>query len=641
MNITKLNFKYLYPKILHTVKNCNFVALDLEFSGITLTKELINSRQDDIELRYFKIKENIKNFIPLQLGLCGLKVKEQNIKLYPMNFYIFPFANETNFYNKKYLFDMNSINFLVGNNFDFNKTFYDGIRYLSLHERKQMKIDTEMNKKVQEKREEKTFPPEARLFMTTIYNKLRLFFDKFKGQIDNPENLLQMEITYVRKIYIDYLIKNINSEIKDEANPNLFLSIDVDESDILKTMLNIKVCSREIIDSQSILLLNDKNYRKISSWLHYHSMTMEGSDREALKESWRNVVLNMIFTASQMAKRDDKLDLDSIDKLNDESHKFNYDQIIDMFNLRNYENNAIVRDVINTLLSLDTPEDELGFSKLILDLAAMKKPLLFHNGLVDLCQIVDKFIEPLPDSFLAFIELVNKHFPNLYDTKYMIENNASFYNLFPTSSLEAVSTEIMTKNLLDPFKIVIDDSHKGYKLSAEGEGKSHEAGYDAMLTSYTFIFLYKHLFRTPMNIDLNYLQIFKNKMLFSNLQIVCDLDPNNYEEGNRRFEIFVITELPTIISVKEIIEAFKETYGITPIIQKLFAQNIAYIIIPNSKDLEEFTKKCEMGTEKVLSSFIVKNYEKSVNIISYDKYLKILRDNMKDRTNAISGEADI
>jgi hypothetical protein len=629
MNITKLNFKYLYPRVLQTIKNSNFISLDLEFSGITLTKELINSRQDDNELRYFKIKENIKNFIPLQLGMCGVKCKDTHVKLYPMNFYIFPYADEQNFYNKKYLFDISSINFLASNNFDFNKTFYDGIQYLSLYESEELKKSVELNQKIQEKREEKIFPPEARVFLMSLHGTLKAFFEKYKGDIDNPDNLLQLEITYVRKIFIDYLVKNINSEIITPGGGGdpLFLSVEVDDSDILKTILKIKVCDRDKINTKSFSLVNEKNHRKVSSWLYYQSMAMEGNSD--LKEIWRNVVLNLILTTSQKAKCDDRLDIVNIEKLNEQSHGFNYDEIIEMFNLKKYENNPLLKDIVNTLLSLDMPEDNLGFSKVILDLVKLKKPLLFHNGLIDLCQIIDKFIEPLPDTFNQFTHTVNKYFPVLYDTKYIIENNASFYNIFPSSGLETVSTDIVKKGMLEPFKVVIDESYKGYSLTdADTSGKTHEAGYDAMLTAYTFIFLYKHLFRTPLHIDQHYLQIFRNKMLFSNLQIVCDLDPKNYEESNiKRFDIFVITELPSVISVKEIADAFKEKYGVSAIIQKLFAQNIAYAILPNSKDLEEFRKQISKNQDRVLDSFEISQYDKSVNVIAYTKYLKILRDN--------------
>ena len=43
MNVTKLNFKYLYPKISTVIQNCDFISLDLEFSGTTSNKEFINT----------------------------------------------------------------------------------------------------------------------------------------------------------------------------------------------------------------------------------------------------------------------------------------------------------------------------------------------------------------------------------------------------------------------------------------------------------------------------------------------------------------------------------------------------------------------------------------------------------------------
>ena len=132
MNVTKLNFKHVYPKIFDVLKNCDYISLDLEFSGTRVNKNLINTKYDSEELRFFKIQENIKKFTPLQLGLCGFKLLQSSVQFYPMNFYIFPYSND--FLDKKYLFDINSVNFLMSNSFDFNKIFYDGIRYVSLHD---------------------------------------------------------------------------------------------------------------------------------------------------------------------------------------------------------------------------------------------------------------------------------------------------------------------------------------------------------------------------------------------------------------------------------------------------------------------------------------------------------------------------
>ena len=53
-----------------------------------------------------ELKENIKNFIPLQIGLCGIESlpNTHKINLHPMNFYIFPYLHDNS--DKKLIFDI-------------------------------------------------------------------------------------------------------------------------------------------------------------------------------------------------------------------------------------------------------------------------------------------------------------------------------------------------------------------------------------------------------------------------------------------------------------------------------------------------------------------------------------------------------
>jgi hypothetical protein len=615
MNITKLNFKYLCPKISNILKRCDHLSIDLEFSGISSHKELINSRHDDNELRYFKIKQNIKNFIPLQLGLCAMENKREKVILHPMNFFIFPFSNETLFFNKKYLFDISSINFLVSNNFDFNKTFYDGIRFLSIHESKNLKI--EQNKKLENNklREEKNFPPEARIFFMTLYTKIIEFKEKFKNQsldYDHPENVLQIEVTYVRKLFIDYLIKNISTLNED----NIIFTVELDDSNILNTMMNIKIANKDILSEKINKMINEKNFRKLESWLYYQNLSLGESNQRNI---WKDIILNIIFSLGKI----DLNNADYIEKLEEiatNSSEYSYEEITNIF--KTNKSNPLVKCLIQTLMSLDADAD-IGFSKLILEIIQQRKPLIFHNGLIDLCQIIDKFVEPLPETLKEFTNVVNNYFPNIYDTKFILENNATFYNVFPKTSLEEVYNKIHSDQLIASELIQVI----GYEKA--DRSYSHEAGYDAMMTAYVYTFINKYLFRS--GIECKYIELFRNKMMFSNLQIVCDLDPKNYNENLvKRYDIYVITELPDVISVGDIVESFNCKYGLKPVVNKLFGQNVAYAIITNSNEMEMLKNVVENSE---IDCFEIEKYNKKVNVMSYRKYITILKESFSIEGN--------
>jgi hypothetical protein len=65
-------------------------------------------------------------------------------------------------------------------------------------------------------------------------------------------------------------------------------------------------------------------------------------------------------------------------------------------------------------------EDALGFTRVIDFLADLKKPLISHNGIMDLMFLYDKFYRPLPETQTEFKAGVNGLFPHIYDTKHMV-----------------------------------------------------------------------------------------------------------------------------------------------------------------------------------------------------------------------------
>lgn len=78
MDITRQSFFYLLPRILSELADCEFVALDLELSGISLrpaqgrlTKA--SAGRQTLQQRYEEVKEAAERYQILQLGLTLVK----------------------------------------------------------------------------------------------------------------------------------------------------------------------------------------------------------------------------------------------------------------------------------------------------------------------------------------------------------------------------------------------------------------------------------------------------------------------------------------------------------------------------------------------------------------------------------------
>jgi hypothetical protein len=68
--------------------------------------------------------------MPLQLGLCGFHIDGDSVLATPFNIYLYPFTGHESLH-QTFLCESGAFNFLAGHSFDFNRTFYDGVFYVS------------------------------------------------------------------------------------------------------------------------------------------------------------------------------------------------------------------------------------------------------------------------------------------------------------------------------------------------------------------------------------------------------------------------------------------------------------------------------------------------------------------------------
>ena len=128
MELTRDNYYDIEPIILKDIEESDFIALDLELSGLIQNKFKI---YDTPEENFLKSKNNADNFRIIQLGISCFIKNKNNDKEYiakPYNIYVFP-SEKVN--NAKFDFYLESIIFNRDHGCDFNKWIKKGVSYLS------------------------------------------------------------------------------------------------------------------------------------------------------------------------------------------------------------------------------------------------------------------------------------------------------------------------------------------------------------------------------------------------------------------------------------------------------------------------------------------------------------------------------
>jgi len=139
MNIDKDNFDATLDKIKADIDASEFIAIDLELSGIT--KQNKPTPQSFVNAgEYYEIHKSVSStFQILQVGLCTFKriageEKEQKYSCFPYNFFIFPEFHGKRGEDNIIQFSADATQFLRNYKFDFNRVFYKGVPYMKKEE---------------------------------------------------------------------------------------------------------------------------------------------------------------------------------------------------------------------------------------------------------------------------------------------------------------------------------------------------------------------------------------------------------------------------------------------------------------------------------------------------------------------------
>ncbi|CAO3593043.1 unnamed protein product [Absidia cylindrospora] len=130
----------------------------------------------------------------------------------------------------------------------------------------------------------------------------------------------------------------------------------------------------------------------------------------------------------------------------------------------------------------------VGFRRVIDWISESKKPLVGHNMLLDMCHVIDQFIQPLPDTKEEFKTLATRLFPTMIDTKHIAISAPEIEKIVTgATDLENLRFETSRQAFENP-RVDMDWEFPRYI-----EEKAHEAGYDAYMTGTAFIKMVSYL----------------------------------------------------------------------------------------------------------------------------------------------------
>ncbi|CAO3570358.1 unnamed protein product [Mortierella alpina] len=133
MEILRENFQRELPYIKEAIEECEFIALDAEFSGLH-TEPNKRTQQTTLDEGYEELRKSATQFLTVQIGITTFTFDPRNgtYLAKPFNFFIFPTtAAGYSPQGRCFLTEASSLDFLAKNRFDFNKWVYQGVHYMT------------------------------------------------------------------------------------------------------------------------------------------------------------------------------------------------------------------------------------------------------------------------------------------------------------------------------------------------------------------------------------------------------------------------------------------------------------------------------------------------------------------------------
>ena len=122
MRLTKYTFYAALPMLRKAVADADFIALRILHSGVPLDLQTSGLN----ELNFLRIRRDVSEAIPFQLGLTAAKRDNKGIICSTFNLDLFPLRERT------FNVHLSEFDALKKKGFDFNKAIYEGIPFTSM-----------------------------------------------------------------------------------------------------------------------------------------------------------------------------------------------------------------------------------------------------------------------------------------------------------------------------------------------------------------------------------------------------------------------------------------------------------------------------------------------------------------------------
>ncbi|XP_022120788.2 poly(A)-specific ribonuclease PARN [Pieris rapae] len=208
MEVTRKNFKEVLPLVSVSIEEADFLVIDAEFSGLIKGREV--SMFDSPEEYYLTLLNGSTEFLLIQFGLCAF-IWDEKTKKYrndAYNFYLFPRGGPG--YDKMFLCQSSSLEFLALQGFDFNKLFRDGISYVTDPVETKLRENlTERQKSYSNDKGTITIPDEYKAQIEDICKNVGAFVEENKAN--------EMEIDRCNAFVRRLLFQELGSRFKNDV----------------------------------------------------------------------------------------------------------------------------------------------------------------------------------------------------------------------------------------------------------------------------------------------------------------------------------------------------------------------------------------------------------------------------------------
>eukprot|EP00903_Cladosiphon_okamuranus_P008694 g8330.t1 len=363
MNITRENFEATFETICEAIRTSHFIALDAEFSGLRLPGAAKERMMDSVQKRYDLARDSCSHFMLMQYGICCFRYIDGDeddcpgqLEARPFNCFVVP---STKFGSDRvYSCQASSMDFLSNHGFDFQAWAAHGVPYLSRAEEEVAKDKL----KARWEREAAAAAKKQQAAVEAATAAPAAAGDE--GPPDKPPVHMALDGTT-----IESLEEPEKGMVKDALSK-------------VKTLLAESCGGDKYVETS--VELDPMNGRQ--RWLMHEFVGSSTSDIKLCSlpgptHARPMEIRTVCKDPEQQAKAEAKL------RAEDETRQLN--------DLRK----------------------AVGFRRVVEEIFTAGKPVICHNGLLDLLHTHDKFVGPIPDDLDAGTKALHSLMPRLFDSK--------------------------------------------------------------------------------------------------------------------------------------------------------------------------------------------------------------------------------